>query len=67
MNLNGYGGDVWSRMQHSFGTLVESASDTFSYRNSLEMVKGHSGSGVYLYQANNNFRRIFGVNSCRLG
>ena len=66
MNLNGYGGDVWSRMQHSFGTLVGAASDTFSYRNSLDMVKGHSGSGVYLYQANNNFRRIYGVNSCQV-
>jgi V8-like Glu-specific endopeptidase len=65
LNLNGYGGDVWSRMQHSFGTVTNAPSETFAYRGSLDMVKGHSGSGVYLYNGN-NFRRIYGVNSCQV-
>ncbi|KAI9006783.1 trypsin-like cysteine/serine peptidase domain-containing protein [Hyaloraphidium curvatum] len=62
LNLNGYPGDKWARMHNHFGALLGVNGESFTYR-TIDMVKGTSGSGVYLYRANDGFRRIYGVNN----
>lgn len=61
-NLNGYpGSTLWGRMYHSYGSALSAATETFAYRQ-IDMVKGHSGSGVYLYDGGSS-RIIYGVNN----
>jgi V8-like Glu-specific endopeptidase len=45
-----------------YGQLLTANSENLQYR-TIDMVKGTSGSGVYLYTASSGFRRIYGVNN----
>ena len=61
--MNGYPGSaLWGKMYHHYGALTQASSENLRYRD-IDMVKGTSGSGVYLYTSLSNFRRIYYVNN----
>lgn len=62
-NMNGYpgGASQWGKMFHHYGALSAENAENIQYRN-IDMVKGTSGAGVYLFSGSSS-RVIYGVNN----
>lgn len=61
-NMNGYpGSTLWGKMYHHYGSLIAANSDNIQYRG-IDMVKGTSGSSVYLYSGGSS-RVVYGINN----
>ena len=64
MNINGYpGSTLWSKQYNHYGSLLSTGSKHFKYRGGLDIVKGTSGSAVYLYKSSTGSRVVYGINN----
>jgi len=62
INIDGFPSDkAFGTMWHSFGAITDASGNTFDHN--ADTFPGNSGSGVYLFIASSNFRRVYGVHT----